>query len=243
MKCIICEKEFEPIHGMQICCTKECSKERRKQKKREYANTTKYKEWSSEYQKEYRERALKTITEHKEEYCIKMKDLLNEKRRLYYIKNRDRLLKESKKYYASHKEQKALYDKEYRIKNAEKLKKYFREYAMNSDRPKMYRIENAERIRINNHIKRIRKYNYKNYKIDKNITKEFLYKKYNGMCCICGEKCDSEDYYYNKDGYFITGKKYPTIDHIIPISKGGEHTEENTQLAHFVCNCKKNNKA
>lgn len=32
------------------------------------------------------------------------------------------------------------------------------------------------------------------------------------------------------------GPKYPSIDHIIPISKGGAHTWENVQVAHFECN-------
>ncbi len=30
-----------------------------------------------------------------------------------------------------------------------------------------------------------------------------------------------------------------TIDHIIPLSQGGEHSYKNTQLACFECNCKK----
>lgn len=32
--------------------------------------------------------------------------------------------------------------------------------------------------------------------------------------------------------------KSPTLDHIIPISKGGTHERKNTQLAHAVCNMK-----
>lgn len=31
----------------------------------------------------------------------------------------------------------------------------------------------------------------------------------------------------------------PTIDHIVPISKGGDDTRANVQLAHFVCNSRK----
>ncbi|MFD7185500.1 HNH endonuclease [Streptomyces sp. NPDC059904] len=31
----------------------------------------------------------------------------------------------------------------------------------------------------------------------------------------------------------------PTIDHIVPISKGGDDTRVNVQLAHFVCNSRK----
>jgi 5-methylcytosine-specific restriction endonuclease McrA len=34
----------------------------------------------------------------------------------------------------------------------------------------------------------------------------------------------------------------PTLDHIIPISKGGEHSYKNVQCAHRQCNVTKNNK-
>lgn len=31
----------------------------------------------------------------------------------------------------------------------------------------------------------------------------------------------------------------PTLDHITPLAEGGEHTPENVQLAHFICNSHK----
>lgn len=34
----------------------------------------------------------------------------------------------------------------------------------------------------------------------------------------------------------------PTIDHIVPISKGGDDTRANVQLAHFRCNSVKGNR-
>ena len=34
----------------------------------------------------------------------------------------------------------------------------------------------------------------------------------------------------------------PTLDHVIPLSEGGEHTETNAQLAHFRCNTRKGNR-
>ncbi|UXA19533.1 HNH endonuclease [Mycobacterium sp. SMC-4] len=39
-----------------------------------------------------------------------------------------------------------------------------------------------------------------------------------------------------------TGPRRPSIDHIVPLSKGGEHALHNVQLAHTKCNQSKNNR-
>lgn len=80
----------------------------------------------------------------------------------------------------------------------------------------------------------------RNGEIHNDITLKKLYKKHNGLCSICGEKCDYEDYSISKEGYFIANSNYPSIDHIIPIAKGGTHTWNNVQLAHRICNSIKN---
>ena len=70
--------------------------------------------------------------------------------------------------------------------------------------------------------------------VDKDITLEALYKRDSGVCYLCGKKCDWDDKQYGH-----VGPKYPTIEHIIPISRGGLHSWDNVRLAHFGCNCKK----
>jgi len=48
-----------------------------------------------------------------------------------------------------------------------------------------------------------------------------------GICGICLDDVDPFDY---------------TIDHIVPHSKGGEHSYDNVQLAHRVCNSRKHDR-
>ena len=60
-----------------------------------------------------------------------------------------------------------------------------------------------------------------------------------GICQICGEAVDIGDGFHDQFGYFHVGRNYPSIDHIIPISKGGEHVWDNVQLAHMACNAGK----
>lgn len=66
-----------------------------------------------------------------------------------------------------------------------------------------------------------------------------LMKRDHSICQLCGEEVDLGDGYYDDCGHFHTGKRYPTIDHIIPVSKGGRHVWENVQLAHQACNSRK----
>lgn len=78
--------------------------------------------------------------------------------------------------------------------------------------------------------------------VDKDITVKGLFKRDNGVCHICGRKCNTEDYVMNGD-VFIAGDWYPSIDHIIPLAKGGEHSWSNVALAHRRCNSLKSDKS
>ncbi len=51
-----------------------------------------------------------------------------------------------------------------------------------------------------------------------------VYAAYAGVCGICGEAVPLEFF---------------TIDHIVPISKGGPHVASNLQIAHTACNSAK----
>jgi hypothetical protein len=55
-----------------------------------------------------------------------------------------------------------------------------------------------------------------------------------GCCKICGWRVEVSR--------CVPHPLAPTIDHVIPISKGGLHTQANVQLAHFICNSRKGDK-
>ena len=59
-------------------------------------------------------------------------------------------------------------------------------------------------------------------------------------CYLCGYDTDDSDYTVRlgSDGreVFIVGLEYPSLDHVIPLSKGGEHSMSNARLAHTYCN-------
>lgn len=77
---------------------------------------------------------------------------------------------------------------------------------------------------------------FKGCEIDYSITLQKLHKRDNGVCYICGEECDIEDKEIRENGVIVCGNRYPSIEHVIPASKGGNHTWNNVKLAHRLCN-------
>ena len=77
--------------------------------------------------------------------------------------------------------------------------------------------------------------------VDRDITVDGLYKRDKGVCYLCGKTCDFEDFIMQGDT-FIAGNLYPSIDHIVPLSKGGLHAWDNVKLAHRICNTLKSDK-
>lgn len=68
--------------------------------------------------------------------------------------------------------------------------------------------------------------------VNTDITVKGIIDRYGSACVVCGEK--------------VGGNRLPvlhpmalTIDHVIPIARGGTHTWENVRLAHRICNSRK----
>lgn len=73
---------------------------------------------------------------------------------------------------------------------------------------------------------------------DRSISVKALIDRVGIKCSICGKDTILSDHYF-KNGTFVAGEEYPSVDHIMPISKGGTHSWDNVQLAHRRCNTKK----
>lgn len=64
-----------------------------------------------------------------------------------------------------------------------------------------------------------------------NIVHLEVFERDKWLCHICGTLIDK---YLRGDAWMRA-----TLDHVIPLSKGGEHTYENTKAAHWFCNMQK----
>lgn len=65
-----------------------------------------------------------------------------------------------------------------------------------------------------------------------------VYERDKGICYLCGGKCDWNDC-EERDGVIVYGDLYPSRDHVVPKSRGGENAWENIRLAHRICNSRK----
>lgn len=74
-----------------------------------------------------------------------------------------------------------------------------------------------------------------------NISLHELFIRDNGVCYLCGGECKWSDYVQRGDA-FIAGNDYPSVDHVIPLTKGGLHAWNNVRLAHRHCNTIKSDK-
>lgn len=63
---------------------------------------------------------------------------------------------------------------------------------------------------------------------DETVSLEGVIERDGAICQICGNITNKESFWGQ-----------PTIDHIVPMSKGGSHTWDNVQLACMKCNAKK----
>jgi len=181
-------------------------------------------------------RSKKNGVENRCKLCRKLHD------KEWYLKNREKSLASSASYYKNNKGKKKIYNKKYKEKNKDKIKVYrsgYRKknkeaetaysaewYRNNKERVRLYckeyRRKNPERVKAN--WKRRQK---QRLSVVGNFTKkEFIYlcSEYGNICLRC------------------KSKKKLTIDHVIPISKGGTNNIDNIQPLCGSCNSIKHTK-
>ncbi len=83
-----------------------------------------------------------------------------------------------------------------------------------------WRAKNPDKSKEATHRYRTRKLNAYVAPVDF----EEIYQRDNGLCKICGQ---------------LVERSKATLDHIIPLSKGGTHEPSNVQIAHGPCNSSK----
>lgn len=94
---------------------------------------------------------------------------------------------------------------------------------------------NPEKRKAMHHRDRLKRRGLKREQYVENVTRDRLMERDNWTCHLCGEKIPKSAQYPHP--------RYGSIDHIIPISLGGEHSYANTAASHLRCNIVKGNRA
>lgn len=128
------------------------------------------------------------------------------------------------------------YNRMWREKNRDKIREYSRKYreenrehlrVLYGEGVKRWREENPELNKERNRLYRAnRRARIAGARVEKYIQLKNLHNWESRLCGIC---------HLNIEGDY-------QVDHIIPLSRGGEHSTANLQLAHSFCNQSKFNK-
>jgi hypothetical protein len=184
-------------------------------------------------------------------YSIANKEHIATRRRQYYLKNKERIDAECGEYYQKNKD--TIYERQQRyiIDNKHKVDEYHKKYnIINKERrsinTKEYNVKNKEAISINK-----KQYYLKNKeaisakrKLFNNLyperSVEYQIKRKNRTSPDMNSKTVRVFYKMRKRLSKCLGIPFQ-VDHIVPLSKGGVHHENNLQVIPKVFNLKKNN--
>jgi len=198
-------------------------------------------------QKQWYESNKEKVKEQAKAYREANKD----KKKEWYEANKERILSKGKEYRETNKQKKLDRDRNYREANREKLLEGQRNYRENnrgklSTRQKKYYEDNENKRK---RIERGRLYRHSNRAVlkarderrrdrlklqnNQTITPDFISILFRDsqLCPYCGKKM--LDVTEN-----ILDRK--SLDHLIPISKGGLHAQHNVTVCCYSCNSRKN---
>lgn len=192
------------------------------------------------YGAEYRANHAEEIKNYRKRYLELNKETLNEARREKRKKNPEAIRRQARQLYAKNKARILEVNRQSVLRNSEKVKRYKAEwYKANRERLRKHmaalylqhrkeRLHKVAQWNIANREKR-RLYEQKR-KAQKLLTTvgridiEDIYARDAGICGICQKKVK---------------RKEVSLDHILPLSQGGEHTAWNVRITHKLCNTRR----
>lgn len=153
----------------------------------------------------------------RKKYREKNRDKEAERKKKYREKNRDKVLEIQKKYREKNRDKVAEHNKKYREKNRDKV----------AEIQKKYREENPLKTRAHTHKRRALKLETTIEPIDLNLVWDDSF----GICFLCETPMDQQ--------YTYPDPRLPSLEHVIPLSRGGTHTYDNLTYTHLQCNNRK----
>lgn len=172
----------------------------------------------------------------------KCKDCKREMAKQRYKLNKEKILAVNKAYREADPERTRRIRRNYKENNRDKIKAYEK---ANPDKVRAWKMKYIDANR-DKHMLAVEKYQKENREKVRDVCKRRrkyiagatkgkfssfeIYERDKWICQICQQPVDKN--------LIFPHPMSKSIDHIIPISRGGSHEESNVQLAHLVCNKK-----
>ena len=156
------------------------------------------KKCKSEYSKQHYEDNRDKISERHKQYREKNKDKIAEQRKQHYENNKDKIAEQQKKHYEDNRDKRLEQCKQYRENNKDKIAEQRKQY---------YSTPQGQVVAFNINCRRRTREENQGSGITKEQWLEMM-QYFDWKCAYSGEKLK---------------KGTRTIDHIKPLSKGGEH--------------------
>src|SRR5882672_2199350 len=160
------------------------------------------------YNELWYQRNFVRIQDRKKSHYHKHKDEIKVQHKTYYENNKKRLKPTMETYRKEHVEESRQMKRRWRLAHLEHLQ------ILN----KIWRLNNPEKRRANHARRRALK---QQATVIEKVEIALIFMRDRGICSICGKKVQ---------------RKEATLDHIIPLSRGGNHSYQNSSLAHGRCN-------
>lgn len=165
-----------------------------------------------EAQREYNARPAvrDRMCEYNRQYQVQNVERVAVQRAEYRTANRDAIRETGRRDYQAHKDE----------RRAQGLARYHRNPQATIDRNRDWRRRNPDKVLAKNQRRRARRVGAH----VEDVVTSVVFENAGGLCGICG---------------LAVARKDVTLDHITPLSRGGEHSYRNIQLAHRRCNSSK----
>lgn len=209
----------------------QANREERLAKNKEYreANADRIREYRKEWYKENKE-----IQDARNKACREKRDPeeVRQYRRSYYEDNKEHLLELGRKWRENNPERHLANIRQYNAANTDRLREY----------RKSWREENIDKVREQNaqwkreNKEKVASYQQKRRALEAEAFVEYVdhltvFERDNWTCHICGELIDP-----NAGGNDVMKA---SLDHVVPLNKGGEHSYDNCKASHLSCNAAK----
>lgn len=169
------------------------------------------------YDQAYRKSNKEKMNKYRRGWCARNREKIRIQNKFYRNANPEKVKAMNKAYRQAHKEERKAYNKVYYDTNPDKERA----------RKRAYRKANSNKLREYDRKRRALKHTTQ----VELINEKMVFIRDGWICQHCKKRVDKT-------------LKYPdpmsrSLDHIVPLSKGGTHTYKNVQLAHFGCNTNK----